>query len=298
MIGGRRVLRGHNVGYLFIAPYFILFCVFSLYPVIYTLRMSFMNWDGLGDPVFVGLSNYVRLVKDRVFVSAIFNTVKISLIAIVFQMLFGLGIAFVLNQRHMRFRSALKTIYYFPNLVTAVSLGILFSLLFDWQGGSVNRLLVALGLIAEPINWKMSAAFSQGIISFILWFQYFGYYVIIYTAGINAIDGEILEAAEIDGAGRLRQLRSVVLPLLRPIITYASIVSIIGGMQIFDVNFAVGGPLGDPNGATMSMVLHMYTTSFNHYNYGYGAAISYGLFVLIIAFSVIYLRLTVRKEGA
>lgn len=293
---GRRRLSQDNKGYLFIAPYFILFAIFSLYPVLYTLRLSFTTWDGLGEPIFVGFKNYQRLIQDTVFLKAIVNTVWISVVAIVFQMIFGVGLAFLLNQPHIKCRGALKTIFYFPNLVTAVSLGILFNLLFDWQGGSVNRLLMALQLIGEPVNWKMSAQFAQGIISFILWFQYFGYYIILFTAGINGISEEVLEAASIDGANRFQQLTRIVLPLLKPILTYASITSIIGGMQIFDLNFVLGGMMGDPNYSTMSMVLYMYTTSFTNYNYGYGAAISYGLFMLIIAFSVIYLRMTLKKE--
>ena len=289
-------IKTQNKGYFFIAPYFILFVIFSLYPIIFTLRTSFTNWDGIADPVFIGIANYKRLLADKVFIGAIGNTIWISLVAIIFQMIFGLGLAFLFSQRGYPGSNVFKTIFYFPNLVTSVSLGILFNLLFDWQGGSVNRLLIALGILSEPVNWKMSGPITQGIISFILWFQYFGYYVIIYTAGINAIDTDIMEAAQIDGASRARQLRSIVLPLLRPIIIYASIVSIIGGMQIFDLNYAIGGTMGNPNFATMTMVLHMYVTSFQRYNYGYGAAISYGLFVLIIAFSIVYLRMATRKE--
>ena len=286
-----------NKGYFFIAPYFILFLVFTLYPILYTLKMSFMNWDGLTDPVFVGLRNYQRLLGDHVFRAAIFNTIKISLVAIVFQMVCGIGLAFLLNQPQIRLRGQLKAVYYFPNLVTAVSLGILFSLLFDWQGGSVNRMLMALRLIGAPVNWKMNADFMQNVISFILWLQYFGYYVIIFTAGINAIECDVLEAAQIDGANRFEQLTRIVLPLLKPIVIYASIVAIIGGMQIFDLNFAIGTAMGNPNYGTMSMVLYMYTTSFVNYNYGYGAAISYGVFLLIVLFSVLYLRMAVKKEA-
>lgn len=286
-----------NKGYFFIAPYFILFLVFMLYPILYTLKTSFMNWDGLNDPVFLGLSNYKRLLGDRVFRVAIFNTIKISLVAIIFQMVSGIGLAFLLNQPRIRLRGQLKAVYYFPNLVTAVSLGILFSLLFDWQGGSVNRMLMALKLIGAPVNWKMNTDFMQNVLSFILWLQYFGYYVIIFTAGINAIECDVLEAAQIDGANRFQQLTRIVLPLLKPIVIYASIVAIIGGMQIFDLNFAIGTAMGNPNYGTMSMVLYMYTTSFVNYNYGYGAAISYGLFLLIVLFSVAYLRMAVKKEA-
>ncbi len=296
MLQRRKKISKENMGYVFIAPYFIIFLIFSLYPILYTLRLSFTTWDGLSNPVFVGFDNYKRLLMDKVFIKAIGNTIWISIVAIIFQMLFGMVLAFILNQPHIKGNKLFKTIFYFPNLVTAVSLGILFSLMFDWQGGSINKALLSFGFIQEPVNWKMSAAFSQGIISFILWYQYFGYYLIIFSAGMKGISDEVIEAAQIDGANRFKQFTHIIFPLLKPIITYASIISIIGGMQIFDLNYTFGGVMGNPNNSTMSMVLYMYTTSFRNYNYGYGAAISYGLFILIILFSIIYLRMTIRKE--
>lgn len=290
-----RISKDH-CGYLFIAPYFLAFLLFSIYPIFYTLRMSFFKWDGLSEPVFVGAANYARLLEDDFFLDSIFNTILISLPAIVFQLLFGLVLAFFLNQPRFRGGGFFKAVFYFPNLVTAISLGILFWLLFDWQAGGVNKVLMALNLISEPINWRMSAPFSRGIISFVLWFQYFGYYTIIFTAGAKGISQDVLEAAQIDGANRLQTFTRIMVPLLKPIITYAAITTIIGGMQIFDVNYAIGEATGKPGHATLSMVLYMYNQSFTNYNYGYGAAISYGLFILIIVFSAVYMRLTVGKE--
>lgn len=287
----------HNKGYFFIIPYFALFLLFGLYPILYTLRLSFHSWDGIRDPVFVGIANYRRLLSDSVFLLAIRNTIWISIVAIVFQMIFGVGLAFLLSQRKIRFGKGFKTIFYFPNLVTPITLAAIFSLLFARQGG-FNQLLLSWGLLDAPVDWALNATFAQMIISFILWFQFFGFYVIIFTAGISAIPNDILEAAEIDGASRMKILWMIVLPLIKPIITYASIIAIVGGMQIFDLNFVIGGPMGNPNYRTMSVVLHMYTTTFRNHNLGYGATISYGIFVLIIVFSVIYLRMTVkRREG-
>lgn len=286
-----------NTGYLFIAPYFIVFFLFTLYPIIYTLILSFQQWDGVTDPVFLGLDNYVRLVQDSNFFKSIGNTILISLCAMVPQMVFGLSLAFILNQRYLRrIGNILKPVYYFPNLVTAVSIGILFSLIFDWQAGSANKLLMALGLISEPFNWKMSVPFSRGVISFILWWQYFGYYTIIFTAGIKGIPAELNEAAEIDGANRFQQFTRITLPQLRPIMTYAFTTSIIGGLQIFDLPYAFGSVEGNPDKSILTMVMYMYGTSFKNYNYGYGAAIAYGLFVIVVIFSSIFMKVTSGKE--
>ena len=161
---------------LFILPYFIIFLCFTLYPILYTFKLSFHSWDGLGTPVFTGLANYRRLLNDAVFFKSIFNTVFIALLAMAPQMIFGLILAFLLNQHRFRGGNLFKTIFYFPNLVTAVSLGVLFSLLFDFKAGSVNKLLMALHIIAEPVNWKMNGLFTQLIVAFVLFWQYFGYY--------------------------------------------------------------------------------------------------------------------------
>lgn len=295
MISKKGTSAKDRVGYLFIAPHFIIFIVFSLYPILYTFKLSFSNWDGISEPVFIGLKNYQRLLSDEIFLKSIFNTVIISLCAMLPQMVFGLVLAFILSQKHIKMPNVFKSIFYFPNLVTAVSLGVLFGLLFDWQVGSVNSLLMQFGVIHEKMNWKMSVGFSRAIISFILWWQYFGYYTIIFTAGIKGISSEILEAAVIDGANRLQTFTKIVLPLLRPIMTFAFVTSIIGGLQIFDLPYAFGGAMGNPDKSLLTMTMYMYNTSFRNYDYGYGAAISYGLFVIIIIFSLIFMKYTIGK---
>ena len=294
---GKSLQRG-SYGYLFVAPYFIIFFLFGLYPILYSMRLSFFKWDGYSNQVFVGLANYARLITtDKTFHKSILNTISISLVAIIFQMLVALLLAVLLNSFSHRKRSVLKAVYFFPNLVTPVSLATLFTMMFSWQNGSINNLLRSLGIIQENIHWLQSEFFARAIISFILWYQYFGYYVILFLAGIGGIDPQLNEAAELDGASRFQTFTKVTFPLLRPILNYASIVAIIGGMQIFDINYIIGGKFGDPNGATTTITSYMYVTTFNNYNSGYGAAVSYSLFIMTVAFSIIYLRMMTRKEG-
>ncbi|MGI6017697.1 MAG: carbohydrate ABC transporter permease [Marvinbryantia sp.] len=292
----RKSIKKDNVGYLFIAPFFIAFIIFNLYPILYTLRLSFYRWDGFSEAVGVGISNYTKVLTDVVFWKSVANTVLFTLVAGILQLVFGIILAYVLNQRFIKGPNILKNIFYFPNLVTAVSLGVLFSLMFDWQSGAVNHVLMNLGIIQKPINWMYERAFSKGLIIFILWFQYFGYYIIIFTAGIKGISTDLLEAAAIDGAGRLKTFTKIVLPLLMPVIIYASITIIIGGMQIFDIPYVIGKGTGEPGNATLSAVNYLYNTSFKNYNYGYGAAMSYILFMLIIIFSVLYMKKNVEDS--
>lgn len=138
-----------------------------------------MSWDGFGEQQFIGLANYQRLLQDQMFIKSIGNTIFIALLAMIPQMVFGLVLAFLLNQKKLRGSNFFKTVFYFPNLVTAVSLGVLFSLLFDWKAGSVNQVLMTLHIIKDPINWKGSPLLSQLIVALVLFWQYFGYYTII-----------------------------------------------------------------------------------------------------------------------
>ena len=146
----RNKINKDNAGYFFIAPYFIVFLTFTLYPILYTFKLSFMSWDGFGEQQFIGLANYQRLLQDQMFIKSIGNTIFIALLAMIPQMVFGLVLAFLLNQKKLRGSNFFKTVFYFPNLVTAVSLGVLFSLLFDWKAGSVNQVLN--GMLSHKIR--------------------------------------------------------------------------------------------------------------------------------------------------
>ncbi len=292
----RSTLNKNSAGYFFIAPYFIVFLVFTLYPILYTFQLSFMSWDGFHASTFVGLANYQRLLRDPMFLKSIGNTIFIALLAMLPQMVFGLVLAFLLNQKRMPGSNFFKTVFYFPNLVTAVSLGVLFSLLFDWKAGSVNQVLGALHLIKEPIHWKGSPLLAQLIVAMVLFWQYFGYYTIIFTAGIRGIPYELFEAAVVDGATKPQVFFKIVLPLLRPIMTFAFVTSIIGGLQIFDIPYTFGGAGGGIKASLLTMVMYMYNIAFTNLDYGYGAAISYGLFVIIIAFSILFMKYTTGKK--
>ena len=289
-------LNKNNAGYFFIAPYIIVFLVFTLYPILYTFKLSFMSWDGFGEQQFVGLTNYIRLIHDPMFIKSIGNTIFMALLSMIPQMVFGLILAFLLNQKNLKGSNFFKTVFYFPNLVTAVSLGVLFSLLFDWKVGSVNQVLMSLHIISDPINWKGSALLSQLIVAFVLFWQYFGYYTIIFTAGIRGIPYELFEAAQVDGATKTQTFFRIVLPLMRPIMTFAFVTSIIGGLQIFDLPYTFGGAAGGTKCSLLTMVMYMYNIAFTNRDYGYGAAISYGLFVIIIIFSIIFMKYTTGKK--
>lgn len=288
----KRRIGKERYGYRFIAPFFIAFLIFQLYPIIYSLVISFTKWDGMSkDIIFVGLDNYARLIKDPIFLKSIGNTWIIWICAVIPQMVFAILLAVVLNDKKLKGKGLFRGVYYVPNLVTAASIGVLFSFLFGWQSGTINRLLMSLNLIKEPINWLISSSYSRGIISFAQWWMWFGYSMIIFMAGMNTIPDDVYESATIDGASKWQSFWSITMPLLKPTILFSTITSLIGGMQIFDLPNALTKGSGGPDNSTITMVMYLYNTAFKNYNFGYGAAIGYGLFILILVFSIISFKL-------
>ena len=284
-------------GYLFIAPFFIVFGIFQLYPILYSLYLSFTDWDGFSAPAYVGLENYERLLDDPFFFRSIRNTLLIWLISIVPQLPLALALAFILNERFVRGKHFFRAVFFFPNIVTPVTIGVLFSLLFDWQTGAANRLLLALNLIDEPINWLGEPTLARILVAAVMTWQWFGYNMLLYIAGLQSIPDEIPEAARVDGAGSFRVAVGILLPLLRPVVLFTVVTSIIGGMQIFDVPFTLVGT--GPDNSTLTMVMFLYQTAFERSQYGYASAIAYAIFVFIAVISLVvfWLARTRDKQG-
>ncbi|SHN24681.1 carbohydrate ABC transporter permease [Gracilibacillus kekensis] len=280
-------IRKDHYGYLFIAPFFLIFFIFGLYPIIYSLYLSFTDWDGFGQPVLVGLQNYQRIIGDFFFYKSLFNTLVIWGVSVIPQLTISLILAVILHEKFVKGKSLFRAVFFFPNIVTAASLGLLVGLIFSWQTGSFNQFLMSLGIISDPINWADKPNFMRGLVSSILFWQYFGYSMIIYIAGLQGISKDILEAAEIDGASKVKVFFNITLPLLSPIILFQVVTSIIGGMQIFDQPYTLTDGSGNPDNATLTSVMYLYDTAFTRYQYGYGSAIAFGLFIVIVIFSII-----------
>jgi len=292
-----KALKKDSYGYLFIAPFFIIFIIFGLYPIIYSFYLSFTKWDGFGNPIFNGLTNYQRLLGDYLFYKSLFNTLFIWGISVIPQLTVSLLLAVILHEKFIKGKSIFRAVFFFPNIVTAASLGLLIGLMFSWQSGSFNNLLLNLGLINEPINWPNMPNFMRMLVSSVLFWQYFGYSMIIYIAGLQGMSRELTEAAEIDGATKVQVFFKITLPLLKPIILFQVVTSIIGGMQIFDQPYTLTNGTGNPDNATLTSVMYLYKTAFTRYQYGYGSAIAFGIFLVIVIFSIISFMLMKQKTN-
>lgn len=291
----------NNMAYLFIAPFVIVFLVFSVYPVIRTFYLSFTDFGGFGDADFVWFENYIRVVQDKFFWQALANTVKIWGVNIVLQ----LGLAFLLTiifsdiKYKMKGLGIYRALFYLPNLIAATSIAFLFKTLLDWRYGTFNQILVSLGLIDVPIDWLGQTSSAPYVIAIISAWMWFGNSFIMLMAGVQGIPTDYFEAAAIDGAGRWKVFGKITLPLLKPILLYVSITSLIGGLQTFDLPFLIsGGTEGAPSGATQTVVMYLYKYGFEVYQVGYASAIAYVLFMLILVISVIQFKAFNGKKEA
>jgi len=293
----RRLINKTNWGYVFIAPFFIVFVVFGLYPIISTFVLSFQKWDGIIPSESAGFKNYSRLITDKVFFLSMWNTLRIWSVNFIPQMLTALILAAVFTFNRLRGMEFFRAAFYLPNLITAASVGLLFSLLFNGDKSVVNSILIQLGVQGAPFGFFNSTGFTSNIVSYIQWWMWFGYTTIIVMAGMSTVDTGLYEAATVDGATKMKMFKRITLPLIRPSIIYLTITSIIGGMQLFDVPVTLTGGLGDPQKSILTTPMYLYNQAFKSHNFGYASTISVGLFLVIVALSIIAFRLMRKKGG-
>lgn len=297
-MGGKKKKNVDRMGYLFAAPFTIIFLIFSIYPVVRTLYLSFTQYKGYGTPKFIGIENYVRVVQDPVFWQALRNTVKIWGLNIILQ----LGLAFLLTiifadiKYKLKGLSIYRALFYLPNLIAATSVAFLFKFLLDWQFGSINQLLVSAGIIKVGVNWLGQPGTAQIVAAVVGAWMWFGNSFIMLMAGVQGIPKDYYEAAAIDGAGRWRIFGSITLPLLKPILIYVAITSLIGGLQLFDIPFLITDGGGAPMGSLNTVVMYLYNSAFRYNNVGYAASIAYALFFIIAVTVAIQYKVMNREK--
>lgn len=298
-----RKINKDRIAYLFILPFVIVFAVFLIYPVVRTFYLSFTDYKGYGDPNWVWFDNYKRVFTDKFFWRDLGNTIKIWGVNIIVQ----LGLAFLLTIVFSDFKykihglKVFRVIYYLPNLIAATSVAFLFKTLLDWKYGSVNQMLVSLGIIDNPINWMGSTVTAPLVVGLIGAWMWFGNSFIMLMAGVQGISRDYYEAAAIDGAGRWTVFFRITLPLLKPIMLYVFVTSLIGGLQLFDLPFLMcnaSGPAtsGEPSGCLQTVVMYLYKFGFETHQVGYASAIAYTLFIIILIVSVMQFKLLGSKE--
>jgi cellobiose transport system permease protein len=287
--------------YLYISPFFVVFGVFGLFPLLYTGWVSMTAWrvDKPGsEDTFVGLANYSRLLHDQFFWNALRNTVMIGVISTVPQLLLALALAHLLNYR-MRGRTFFRMGVLVPNVTSVAAVTIIFVQLFGRDYGLVNYVLGLFGV--HRLDWQAGTWSSWCAISLIVTWRWTGYNALIYLASMQAIPFELYESAAIDGAGRWRQLRSITVPMLRPTILFTVIVSTIGALQLFGepllFNSSQTPATGGSQHQFQTMAVYTYEQFWINFKYGYGAAISWAMFAVIVVIVAVNLTLARRLRG-
>ena len=295
-----------NSGYLFVLPFVVVFCIFSIYPVLRTLYFSFTNAKiaGVGETSWVWFDNYIRVFKDKFFWRGLWNTVRIWGVNIVLQ----LGLAFLLTivfsdiKYKIKGLAIFRVVYYLPNLIAATSISFLFKTLLDWRYGTFNQIIAAIyrvfGATYNPVDWLGSSSTAGTTIAVISSWMWFGNSFIMLMAGVQGISKDYFEAAAIDGAGRWTVFGKITLPLLKPILLYVAITSLIGGLQMFDLPFLMAETTSAAYNSVYTVVMYLYKFGFTTgtTQTGYASAIAYVIFLIILAVSIAQLKIFNGKE--
>jgi cellobiose transport system permease protein len=283
--------------YAYVAPFFLLFCAFGLFPLAYTAWVSLHEWTLLSDVhEFVGLSNFTTLLSDEYFWNATFNTLSIGVLSTAPQLLLAIWLAHLLN-RPLRSQTVFRVTLLLPNVTSVVAVVVIFSQLFGRDFGLINWVLSWFGFGA--IDWQAGTGSSHAAISVMIMWRWTGYNALIFLAAMQAVPRDLYEAATLDGASSMTQLRRITVPMIKPTIIFVVINSTIGAMQILAEPLLFGGYsiTGGPDRQYQTLSLFIYE-NFTKLDFGYSSAISWMMFLFIVVIAGVNYLLTRRAKGS
>lgn len=292
--------RQARAGWLFVAPAVLVLVVFFAGPVIAGFLLGLTDVDlyafgGPGSWRFVGLRNYERLLGDPLFWRSLRNTVFFVVAGGPLTMGAALGAALLLNARLTRLRGLFRTVYFAPVVTTLVAVATVWRYLYHPRAGPVNLFLGLVGI--PPIDWLGDARWAMPALVLMATWKNFGYGMILFVAGLQAIPSSLFEAARLDGAGPWAIFRKITLPLLAPTFLFVLVITTIGYFQLFAEPYVMTGGTGGPNNATLSVALLMYKQGFRFWNMGVGAAIAFVLFLIILGVSTLQVRFSKGRDA-
>lgn len=310
----RKTVEYGRYGYYFIAPFFIVFAIFQLWPLIYTIGLAFCEnytdtmFNVEVGPVFNGIENFktVFIGKDGTLFNtytfqSLWNTIIMWLLNFIPQILLALVLAvwFTDTRVKMKAQGAYKIMTFMPNIITAATISVLFYSLFNDPNGPVNQLLVHLGILDQPFRFFKDKWATRGIISFINFWMWYGNTMVVLTAGVLGISPALFEAARVDGASSFQIFKKITLPLLRPILLFTLVNSAIGGLQMYDIpKLLTTSGYGDPDYATRTITMYMRELAFTGARQmGKASATSVVLFVVTLFFSLILFYIMRDKDA-
>ena len=285
--------------YAYVAPFFVLFLIFGLFPLVFTFYIALFDWNPIGEHHYVGLANFSQLLDDPRFWGAMRNTFSIWALSTVPQLLLALGMAHVLNHARLRAATLFRMSVLVPYITSVAATTIVFAQIFDRDYGMLNWFLELLGF--EHVDFTASVWGSHLMIAVMVAWRWTGYNTLLYLATLQSVPRELFDAAAVDGASSWRQFRHITVPSLRPIIAFTVVTSTIGGLQIFTEPLlanSVGGLTCGAARQCQTLSLFLYEQAFGRFHFGYGAAVGVALFVMVVIVAGInYLLVTrVRSE--
>jgi ABC-type sugar transport system permease subunit len=292
----RRTSRGYSIRralapYLFVLPFVAIFLAFSIYPLVFTLRLSFTNWHGSGAAEWVGLGNYAYLLGSEAFWSSLANSGILWVLIVPIQIVVSVIVAVLLDNAKLRLRGFYRVAFIVPFVTPLVAVAQIWIVLFDQNYGAVNGLLNVVGL--PDVGWLVTSQWAKPTLALLFLWKTSGFIIIIVLSGLQSIDSNIYEAASIDGANKVRQVWSITVPLLRRTIMFAVVLQTLAVFQMFAEPFVV--TKGGPYGSTTTAGLYLYN-HITRADLGTGAANSFLLVVIVMALSLGFVRLLRAKD--
>jgi len=280
--------------YAFIAPFYLLFLVFGAFPLVWSLYLTFQEWDGLRPMKHVGLRNFAMLLRDQRFLDALGNTAIYWTVDVAFIICLALLMAVLLHTPRLSGRRFYRLVLFLPNVTATVAVGLVFIMLFDFNSGLVNALLGSLGL--PRLGWLNSTGLSKVPVMVLAIWRATPWYMLILLSGLQAINPELYQAATVDGAGPVQKLFRITIPSLATVLFFCFLTETIDSFRLFTEPYITTG--GGPGSSSLSIVQYLYESGFTVFKLGYASAIGYVLTVILMVISaaqVIFLR---RGGGA
>jgi multiple sugar transport system permease protein len=285
--------------YVFISPFLLLFAVFGVFPLLFSLHLAFQSWEptsGLDAMEFVGLENFAFALQDEWFWKSLKNTLWLAVVSGAPQHLVAIPLAVFIHTSFKRLRDGVVGAYFLPYITSTVAIAIMFSSLFSKDFGLVNAALQAVfGM--DHVDWLGRAENIKPAIAFIVFWRYLGFNVVLYLAALQTIPRDLYEAATMDGAGRWQQFWHITLPNLKPMIFFGVTLSVIGGLQLFEEPFILTGGRGGADQSGMTSAVYLYRMAFDFNDFGGASAMSWLLFVVVAVLTWLTNR-AFRQKGA
>jgi multiple sugar transport system permease protein len=286
--------------YVLLSPFVLLFAVFGLFPLLFSLALAFQTWEptsGLSAMQWAGRGNFAFALQDEWFWKSLWNTGWLAVVSGVPQHLVAIPLAVFIHQSFGALRDGVVGAYFLPYITSSVAIAILFGSLFSTDFGLVNA---ALGAVfgAEPVDWLGQPEHIKPAVALIVFWRYVGFNVVLYLAALQTIPKDLYEAATMDGASRLRQFLHITLPSLKPMIFFGVTLSVIGGLQLFEEPFILTGGRGGSDQAGMTTAIYLYRMAFDFNDFGAASAMSWLLFVVVVVLTLLVNRAFRPRGGS